>query len=172
MGAYDPEVAGLTRDEAEAFVYREARLIDDLELEEWLRLFTEDGIYWIPIDDSKPVEWNTSLVYDPPLRREERVYHLLHVPFPAQAPRSRTVHLVSNVEVAAGGDDAFTVRSNQVVYEVRQGDFRQVGLGEVRLIVARVEHVLRRVDGELRIALKKILLIDREMSQSNLTFII
>lgn len=172
MGAYDPEVAVLTRDEAEAFVYREARLIDDLELEEWLRLFTEDGIYWIPIDDSKPVEWNTSLVYDPPLRREERVYHLLHVPFPAQAPRSRTVHLVSNVEVAAGGDDAFTVRSNQVVYEVRQGDFRQVGLGEVRPIVARVEHVLRRVDGELRIALKKILLIDREMSQSNLTFII
>lgn len=172
MGAYDPEVAGLTRDEAEAFVYREARLIDDLELEEWLRLFTEDGIYWIPIDDSKPVEWNTSLVYDPPLRREERVYHLLHVPFPAQAPRSRTVHLVSNVEVAAGGDDAFTVRSNQVVYEVRQGDFRQVGLGEVRPIVARVEHVLRRVDGELRIALKKILLIDREMSQINLTFII
>jgi len=168
----DVGVAGLARGEAESFLYREARLIDDLELEEWLRLFTEDGVYWIPIDDGKPVEWNTSLVYDPPLRREERVYHLLHVPFPAQAPRSRTLHLVGNVEVAAGDDGAFRVRSHQVIYEVRLGDFRQVGLGEVRPIVARVEHVLRRVDGQLRIALKKVLLIDREMSQSNLTFII
>lgn len=178
MAVHEAASARLAREEAEAFLYREARLIDDVRLDEWLELFTEDGVYWIPIDDAKPVEWNTSLVYDPPLRREERVHHLLHVPFPAQAPRSRTVHVVANVEVdpdgaGDGGDGAgTTVRSNQVVYEVRLGDFRQVGLGEVRPIVATVEHRLRRVGGELRIARKKILLIDREMTQANLTFVI
>lgn len=173
----DVSRAQLARGEAEAFLYREARLIDDLRLEEWLELFTDDGVYWIPIDDAKPVEWNTSLVYDPPLRREERVHHLLRVPFPSQAPRSRTVHLIANIEVDPGepadyNDADATVRSNQVVYEVRLGDFRQVGLGEVRPIVSTVEHRLRRVGDELKIARKKILLIDREMTQANLTFII
>lgn len=179
MAVRDVSGARLAREEAEAFLYREARLLDDMRLDEWLGLFTEDGVYWIPIDDAKPVEWNTSHVYDPPLRREERVHHLLHVPFPAQAPRSRTVHVVANVEVdrdgrggGDGGGDDVTVRSNQLVYEVRLGDFRQVGLGEVRPIVSTVEHRLRRVDGDLRIARKKILLIDREMVQGNLTFII
>lgn len=167
----DTDAQTLTRGEAEALLYREARLIDDLQLDEWLRLFTGDGIYWIPIDDSKPAGRNSSLVHDDSLSREERVYHLLHVPFPAQAPRSRTLHSVSNVET--GEDDGqIIVYSNQIVFEMRTGDFRQVGLGELRPLVARVEHRLQPKQGEFKIALKKILLMDRDMPQSNLTFLI
>ena len=162
----------LTRAEAEEFLYLEARLLDDGELERWLELFAEEGLYWIPIDDSKPTTWNTSLVYDDKLRREERVFHLLKVPFPAQSPRSRTVHVVTNVEAEPAQNGAALVRSNQLIYETRLGDFRQVGLGEVRTLVARVEHLLERRAEGLRIARKKILLIDRELPQSNLTFLI
>jgi 3-phenylpropionate/cinnamic acid dioxygenase small subunit len=32
------------------FVIREARLIDQHRLEEWLDLFTEDGVYWMPLE--------------------------------------------------------------------------------------------------------------------------
>ena len=39
----------MTRQEAEDFLYAEGRLLDEGRLEEWLKLFTEDGFYWIPI---------------------------------------------------------------------------------------------------------------------------
>lgn len=158
--------------EVEALLYREARLLDDLQLTEWLDLFTEDGLYWIPMDENAPVARAASLVYDDRMRREERVHHLQHLPFPAQSPRSRTVHLVSNIEIENAGGDSIDVRSAQVIYEVRTGDFTQIGLGQVRPLVARAQHVLRRVDGQLKISLKKLLLIDRDMPQANLTFII
>ena len=32
----------------EAFVLREARLLDEQRYAEWLELFADDGIYWIP----------------------------------------------------------------------------------------------------------------------------
>lgn len=163
----------MSRSEAEDFLYREARLLDELQLDEWLTLFTKDGLYWIPIDDGKPTEHSLSVVRDPPLRREERVHHILRTQFPSQSPRSRTVHLVSNVEVmpdAASGE--VRLRSNQVIHEIRTGDYRQTGLGELRTLVATVEHVLRREDGALKIALKKIKLIDRDMPLGNLTFLI
>jgi 3-phenylpropionate/cinnamic acid dioxygenase small subunit len=161
----------ITRSDAEDFLYREARLLDERQLDDWLALFTRDGLYWIPIDEAKPRAQNLSIIYDPPLRREERVHHLMRTTFPSQTPPSRTIHMISNVELA-GVAGEITVRSNQVVYEIRGGDFRQTGLGELRTLVATVEHQLRQEDDALRIAQKKIRLIDRDMSVGNLTFLI
>jgi 3-phenylpropionate/cinnamic acid dioxygenase small subunit len=166
-----PSSLHMTRSEAEDLLFHEALLLDQLRLEEWLQLFTSDGLYWVPIDDSKPISSHASLVYDTPLRREERVYHLLHNTFPAQSPRSRTVHLVSNVIVEPAADSV-TIRSSQVIYEMRTGDFKQVGLGDVRPLVASVEHILRPADGRMKIAQKRILLINRDTWQGNMTFII
>lgn len=159
-------------DAVTAFVYREARLLDEFQLEEWLTLFAEDGIYWVPIDDAKPVESNAALIYDDPLRREERVHHQLHISTISQSPRSRTVHAVSNVEIVRRDGDALVVRSVQVIYEMRTGDFRQIGLGEVRANVATVEHVLRAFNDTFKIAGKKVLLIDRDAQLRNLTFLL
>jgi 3-phenylpropionate/cinnamic acid dioxygenase small subunit len=43
-------VAAPTDQELIDFVIREARLIDMHRLDEWLDLFTEDGIYWMPLE--------------------------------------------------------------------------------------------------------------------------
>lgn len=160
--------------EVEQFLYREARLLDDQHLEAWLELFHPDGVYSIPIrDDAAGRGRHVSIVHDDALAREERVYHLLHVQFPAQRPRSRTVHVVSNVEVLDREADGTLVRSSQVVHEVRAGDFRQVGLGQPQQHVGRVEHELvRDLQGKLRIMQKKILLLDRDMPQGNMTFLL
>ena len=32
------------------FVYREARMLDELRFDDWLELFTADGIYWMPLE--------------------------------------------------------------------------------------------------------------------------
>lgn len=168
--------AGLTRQAAEDFLIAEARLIDDWALEQWNGLFTDDGVYWIPIDENLPTSGSVSIVHDTPLCREERIFHLTRNSFPAQSPRSRILHFISNVSVQARESD-FLVRSNQLIYEMRTGDYRQAGIGELRPIVASVEHVLRRVTagahaGELRIALKKVLLINRDAWLGNMTFVL
>ena len=40
------EAGSTTEREIEQFLFREARLIDELRLEEWLALFAGDGVYW------------------------------------------------------------------------------------------------------------------------------
>ncbi|MBL0420297.1 aromatic-ring-hydroxylating dioxygenase subunit beta [Ramlibacter sp. AW1] len=155
----------------EAFLYREALLLDRWALEEWSALFTPDGVYWLPIDDEADVRTNVSLVRDTPARREERVYHLLHNSFPAQSPRSRTLHFISNVLVTGRADLEITVTSSQLTYEMRTGDYSQLGLGEMRPLVAQVEHRLRIGEGGLRIAQKKVLLLNRDSWHGNLTFV-
>jgi 3-phenylpropionate/cinnamic acid dioxygenase small subunit len=166
-----PGSATISRAAAEELLFHEARLIDDRRLEEWLQLYTEDALYWVPIDETAPVKANAALIYDDAMRRKERVDHYLNNRFPAQSPRSRTVHSISNVIVDPHPEGA-AVRSTQVIYETRLGDFTQVGLGELQTVVATVEHILRPVGEAHMIAGKKILLINRDMWQQNIMFLL
>jgi ethylbenzene dioxygenase beta subunit len=167
--------AGLTRTEAEEFIYREVRLLDTLRLEEWLSLFTDDGVYWLPIEDGDPAAAGdvVSIVYDDAERRAERVYRTLHTPVLDQSPRSRTVHLVGNVELA-GTDERGDVRvlCSQFVGELRPGGRRQVGLNQTRVFAARAEYRLRATPDGWRVSLKKLVLIDADQPLYNLTFVI
>jgi 3-phenylpropionate/cinnamic acid dioxygenase small subunit len=165
------EPSAADRHAAEQLLYREARLLDTSAFDEWLTLFAKDGIYWVPIDETKPVEENAAIIYDDGLRREERVFHLTHTSFPAQRPPSRTTHFITNVSVEAC-EAGLRVLSNQLIYELRTGDFRQVGVGDLRPLVASVEHLCRAESGGLKIVKKTVLLIDRDLPQRNLTFLI
>lgn len=169
MSATRPDT--LSRDEAERFVIHEARLLDRLELEAWNGLFTEDGLYWIPLAANADVRNQAAIIRDDRLRREERVHHQLHNPFPAQSPRSRTLHFVSNVEVIPHADH-FEVLSNQLIHEMRTGDHKQIGLGSTQAFAAEVCHHLRFEREGWRIALKKVLLLNRDSWLGNLTFMI
>lgn len=161
----------IDRLEAERLLYEEARLLDDRRFHEWLDLFTKDCVYWLPIVEEQP-ELEPSIIYDDRARMEERVFRLLDTPAHAQSPPSRTQHDVSNVEVldGAGREDAF-VRCNLTVHETRIGDPSQVGLATPRWFAGRCEYLLRD-EGRWRIVSKKVRLLDRELPQYNLTFII
>lgn len=165
----------LTRAEAEEFIYREARLLDTLRLEEWLALFTEDGLYWLPIHDGDPADAANavSIVYDDTERREERVYRTLHTPVLDQNPRSRTVHMVGNVEVG-DVDERGDVRvtCSQFVAELRSGGQRQVGLNQMRMFAARGEYRMRHTADGWRMSMKKLVLVDADQPLYNLTFLI
>lgn len=164
--------AALSKDEAEAFLYRKARLLDERRFDEWLTLFTADGLYWVPAEDSPDPYAKVSLMHDDALRREERVFRITRTTAHSQDQASRTLHLVSNVEVEAGWPEA-VVRSNQIVAEIRAGggNYRHYELGEQRLLAARCEHRLRLESGAWRIARKTMWLLNRDMPIGNLTFI-
>lgn len=166
------QAAALTRGDAERLLFTEARLLDEWRLSEWLELFTPDCRYWVPCLVEDP-EHEPSLIYDDRGRMEERIYRLTETPAHAQSPPSRTQHNITNVEALAGdGPETAVVRCNVVIYEQRPGDPAQVGLGAPRSFAGRCEYRLRRTEGRWRIALKKVDLLDRELPQYNLTFII
>jgi 3-phenylpropionate/cinnamic acid dioxygenase small subunit len=165
----------LTRHEAEDFLYYEAQLLDDRRLEEWLELFTEDGIYWLPIVDGADPEDEASVLYDDSNLRAQRVHQLLHEQHFAQIPPSRTVHLITNVQVDRElRDGDAVVRCNLSVDELRPGDHRQLqyGLGIQRSLTGRCEYRLRPRNGRWAIALKKIVLLNCDLPIYNLSFIL
>lgn len=160
----------------EEFLTREADLLDHSRFQEWHHLFTPDGTYIVPLgSEEADLSRHGAIINDDPLRLEERVYHLSQVPFPSQSPPSRTLHMVSNVRVRVDEADAarITVTSNQLICEMRLGDFRQVGLGEQRLFPAEVVHLLQ-VDEESHFSIvrKEVRLLTRGAPMSNLTFLL
>ena len=74
---------------------------------------------------------------------------------------------ISNIEIEKTGADEYVVRSNVVLYE-----FRRQATKELEVWPARVEHKLRRKDGELKMFSKHIFLLNSEGSIRGLSFII
>lgn len=165
-------MAVITRTQAEDFLYLEAQLLDERLFEEWLDLFAPDGMYWLPIDPEGDPERSLSLIFDNDLRRRERVWRLMNTFAPSQTPRSRTQHLIGNVRLVEGGADRAIVRSAQIVAELRGGDYRQPGLGEQTNFAADCTHTLVRQKGAWRIALKKMVLLNRGVAIENLSFLL
>lgn len=155
-----------SRQAAEDYLYHEAVLLDDLRLHEWLDLFTEDTIYWIPSNNSTDPTRQSSLLYDDKTRMEQRVWRLLEGPAHAQIPSSRTRRMISNVEVEEtdGESQEIIIYSNFVVHEIRNNDQRAVA--------GRYTHHLRQEGDQLRIVLKKANLINDDAPIRNLTFLI
>jgi len=162
----------LTRQEAEDFLYREAELLDERRLEDWAQLFTEDGLFWVPMTERGEPGDRPSVFRDDGRRRAMRIHQLTQYTHLAQSPPSRTIHLISNVRVENVAEGQAIVRCNTVVHELRPGDHQeaQVGMGNARQLAAGCEYRLR-YDGGWRIAEKKMLLLERDLPLYNLTFI-
>jgi len=156
-----------------AFLFHEAKLLDDARIRDWHALYTDDCHYWVPIDETRPATECAAIINDNGLALEERIYHLLETTFAAQTPKSRTLHFITNVYIDGSADgDGIVVHSNQLIFELRTGDYRQVGLGELRPIPTSVTHELVRAGESFKIRSKTIRIIDRDMPQSNLTFLL
>jgi benzoate/toluate 1,2-dioxygenase beta subunit len=151
----------------EDFLYREARLLDERRLDEWLALFTADATYWIPCgaDDIDPTT-QVSIAYDDRRRMEERVRRLQSGFAHAQDPPSRTRRLVGNVQIDRVDEQRVVVSSSFLLAELRRG--------VERIHAGRYEYHLEPTDrdGGWRIAFKKVELINNAETIDNLTFIV
>jgi len=145
--------------EVEQFLYREAQLLDERRFHEWLDVFTEDVRYWVPIRESvlgqpEAIADGESLAIshfdDDRATLEQRVRRLDTGLAHSETPPSRTRHLITNirVEVDANGVVAY---SNFLLFQGRRehSDYFFLGSREDRL---------RRVDGEWKIAQRKVML--------------
>jgi 3-phenylpropionate/cinnamic acid dioxygenase small subunit len=150
--------AALTAAAAE-FLYREARLLDARRFGEWLDLFTQDTVFWVPavgMDRSYTDDPETGLNFIYIVGRaglEARAFRVESGGSLASNPLPSTRHLVSNVMVEHDGPDGIEVFANTQVVAFCEPRGQQILNGSY-------EYRLRREDGRFQIARKKISLLE------------
>ena len=152
-------------DEVTQFIYREARLQDDHAYDEWEALWTEDGVYWIPANgEGGDPEAEMSIVYDNRSRISLRIRQLQTGKRLSQTPRSRLRRIVSNIEILARDGPHIVVTSNAMLFES--------GLRGDTVWASRNEYKLEREGQGLKMAAKKVILVNNEKALYSMAFLI
>jgi benzoate/toluate 1,2-dioxygenase beta subunit len=151
------------------FLYREARLADEARYGEWLALWTDDAVYWVPAstDPAADPETRISHIYDNRARLETRIKLLQTGHRYSQEPASLMRRLISNIEARDAEDGELVAESNFLLAELSIQSKH-----EVHWWVGRDTHRLRRVDGALRMSGKTVVLINAAEPLPNLSFLI
>ena len=153
------------RQQVEQFIYHEADLMDEHRYDEWLALWTDDALYWVPSggDDIDPKR-EISLIYDDRVRLQVRITRLKSGFAHAQEPKSRMRRVVSNIVTKEAENGDIDVFSNFLLIELRRG--------KQDTFAGRTVHRLRPDNGSFRLASKKVLLVNNDEHIDNLTFLI
>lgn len=151
--------------EIEQFLYREAWLLDTHRFTDWLALYAQDAIYWIPLEhNQKDALETSSILHDDRTLLEIRVKQYTHPRAHARLPLTRTCHQVSNVQILESSAAELRIASTLMLIEYRQERQRTWG--------ALVEHRLRRTQEGLLIAAKRIDLVNSEAELDGIPFLI
>ena len=168
----------LLQQEVEDFLCHEADLLDERRYEEWLALLTEDVRYWMPmrrnvkVDDLEreftreglDISWFDE-GKETLIRRVRQIQTGIHW---AEEPVSRISHLISNIHLveinpSAAEPAEVSVRCRFLVYRNRVET-------ETDILVGKREDLLRHINGEWKVAQRKILLDQNVLLSKNLTF--
>lgn len=154
------------RDEFRRLVEREARLLDQVRYEDWLAMYAAECVYWVPsTPHGGDPRREIAVMFDDRRRLEDRIYRLRTGFAWSQAPRSRTVRLITNVEVfATGSDNARMLRSNFLISEFWDR--------ETRMLTGWAGHRIVRSGGAWKIAAKQVNLIECDQAIRNLSIIL
>ena len=138
------------------FLYREAALLDARDWDGWGRLFTPDGMYWVPAARGQVDSLDhVSLVNDNALLREIRLRRLKNGDAASLQASPASSHLVSNIVVTAADEQLgrYTLHSRFVVAQY-------TNWGTSTFHGSYTHELVQGEDGELRIALKRVDLVD------------
>jgi 3-phenylpropionate/cinnamic acid dioxygenase small subunit len=146
-----------TNQELIDFVVRETRLIDEHRFDDWLDLFAEDGIYWMPL------EWGqtdprlaASLMYEDKLLLKIRVERLKGNRTFSQKPKSRCHHVLQTPQVDKRDEESNQYVTWTPMHYVETRQDRQ------DLYAAWATHTLAMVDGALKIKLKRVDIVNSD----------
>ena len=137
------------------FVVREARLLDQQRLEDWLDLFTDDGHYWMPVEwGQTDPKLTTSLMYEDKLLLKIRIDRLKGKATYSQSPKSRCHHVLQAPQVDQRDDKERRYVTWTPLHYIESRADQQT------LYAAWATHHLAMVDDALRIRLKRVDLVN------------
>jgi 3-phenylpropionate/cinnamic acid dioxygenase small subunit len=154
------------RDEFRRLLEREARLLDQLRYDDWLAMYAAECLYWVPsTPNAGDPRREIAIMFDDRRRLEDRIYRLRTGFAWSQAPASRTVRLITNVEVFVTASDAVRMlRSNFLISEF-WGD-------ETRTLAGWAGHRVIRSQSGWTIQAKQVNLIECDQSIRNPSIIL
>ncbi|MBV8504288.1 MAG: aromatic-ring-hydroxylating dioxygenase subunit beta [Alphaproteobacteria bacterium] len=153
------------------FYIREAWLLDERKLKEWLDLFTDDVLYFMPRRKNVPrreAHRELSALGDLAILEEDKRYLEMRVARLetgmawAEDPPSRTRHMVGNLEVASLKNGEVEARTAFLVYRSHLETDSQ-------LLSGYREDVLRNVNGTWKVARRTIVLDANVLLDKNLS---
>lgn len=160
-----PEV---TRADVEDLLFREAALLDEWRLVEWLHLLTDDATYYVPPNDHPEGDHHKTLfiLADDITRIRERVKRLMSPDCHAEYPHSRTRRLIGNVRILAVEGDLITVAANFICHRYRRYE-------RIREYTGAYRYILKRENSGLKIRERRVVIDAHELgSLGSLSFIL
>jgi p-cumate 2,3-dioxygenase beta subunit len=151
----------------ETFLFHEAELLDQWQLDEWLLLLDNNFVYQIPSNDSQNTSHKKSLfiVADDCTRTKERVHRLKDKNAHAEFPHSRTRRIISNVLVKnidnSGEALIVSIAANFIIYRHKRD-------GDIRTYVGRYYYELIDNANTFKILSKKVILDAYELGAMGL----
>jgi len=156
----------ILRDSCRRLLEKEARLLDQDRLGDWLALYAPECLYWVPAtphggDPRREI----AVCFDDRRRIEDRLFRLNNDFAWSQKPRSRTARLISNVTVyKTSVASEYMVRSTFFTSEFQAGDRR--------IYTGWYGHRLREKGESWEILVKQVNLIDCDQNLRNLSVIL
>ena len=145
--------------EVSALIFGEARLLDAQRWDDWLALYCTDAVFWVPafrmdgcMTENPRTELNMMFI-EGRTGLEARIFRLKTEIALSSTPVPRTSHLVGGVMI--DGEDGGELRAYASWQVVWSNDVR----GQ-QLRAGHYEYRLRRAADGLRIAMKKVMLLD------------
>lgn len=143
------------------FIYDEARMLDEGRYNEWLSLWLEDGHYWMPLDYKQTdPHLVTSLLYEDMFMLRLRVERLNGSRTFSQKPKSRCHHVIQRPFVDEITEDRIVTNTSMHYVETR--------LDEQFLLALTAIHELAVVDGAIRIANKRVDILNSDAAFGNI----
>ncbi|MGX1500312.1 3-phenylpropionate/cinnamic acid dioxygenase small subunit [Labrenzia sp. MBR-25] len=151
----------VSREEVIDFIYDEARMLDEGRYSEWLSLWLEDGHYWMPLDYKQTdPHLVTSLLYEDMFMLRLRVERLNGARTFSQKPKSRCHHVIQRPFIDEMDGDRIVTNTSMHYVETR--------LDEQFLLALTATHELKVVDGALRIANKRVDILNCDAAFGNI----
>ena len=154
-------MSDLTPAKAAEFLYREAQLLDERRWDEWVDLYAEDAVFWVPAwksedePTSSPDTELSLIYYEGRSNLADRVWRARSNLSVASTPLHRTAHAITNVLLeATPATDQAVIKSSWATHTFNPRRKAQ------HVFFGLTEHTLRLEGGAWRIARKKVLLLN------------
>lgn len=147
-------------EQAAAFLFKEARHLDKGEWSEWVSMYREDAVYWLPAwrdeyETTANPQTEVSLIFhDTRLGLEERIARIESRKSITALPLPRVLHQIGNVELRTVGP---ALIETEATFAVHVYDPRTA---KEHTRYGRYEHVISKEPHTWQIAKKKIILVN------------
>ena len=140
--------------EVTAFIWAEGAMLDAREYDEWLDLWTDDGLYIMPIGDTVDFKNSVNLCYDNAKMRKDRIGRF-HQGFSiSSAPPALTVRTLSRFRIEGTEGDLVTVTCAEHVIEDK--------FGRQRTWAGNIAYTLKSTEGGFKLHQKIIRLLNSD----------